>query len=126
MPVSPKDRANWAVFCLAKSCEFQIQLFPQFAEVPDELALQFEEAVAPIFSGEYEVDGDFLIDLKVIDKMLERISGEANLEFWTIESLCGSVEWMQIREYAAKVCLRHGLDEDVCPPLGWSYIGPKE
>ena len=111
-------RFMWAVQALALPAEQQLSLFPSFAEVADELALEHEETQA----GFLTTVGAGLTSnqtraIEALDAKLEVMSGEENATtFWTVEALGGRPEWEQVRSLARNVLSVMGWPASV-PPL---------
>lgn len=120
---------KWAVQALALDYDAQVGLYPSFVEVPDELALEFEEALENYLGSGAEKDFDSAqIDcIAKLDQALESISGPANSRFWTMESLQSDPRWAEIRELAAATLFVFGWEIEKPPDnRGSIFIGPQD
>lgn len=111
-------RFMWAVQALALPAEQQLSLFPSFAGVADELALEHEETQARFLNTSgTNLSSDQKRAIQALDNKLEAMSGEENATtFWTVEALGGRPEWEQVRSLARKVLSVMGWSASV-PPL---------
>jgi hypothetical protein len=115
-----------ALQLLAADYETQREAIPNFAHLPDELALIYSESLLCIEQHTDElVDSGFLSGsalqkLRELDDTLARMSGKPGL--WTIDALTHSSEWQQVRERAREILRQLGVP--LSPPkLDWiSYI----
>jgi hypothetical protein len=115
-----------ALQLLAVDYEIQRAALPDFANLPDELALIYSESLLCIEQHTDElVDSGFLSGsalqkLRELDDTLARMSGKPSL--WTIDALTRSSEWQQVRERAREILRQLGVP--LSPPkLDWiSYI----
>jgi len=111
---------------LAADYETQRETIPNFAHLPDELALIYSESLLCIERHTDElVDSGSLSEsalqkLRELDDTLEHMSGKPSL--WTIDALIHSSEWQQVRERAREILRQLGIP--LSPPkLDWiSYI----
>ena len=117
----------WSVQALAQPASVQISLYPDFAEVADELALEHEETQALYFRSPEakNLETEHLRSIAILDKYLEEISGEDNLELWTIGALESASEWTHVRELASHV-IKLMKWELKPPPIGRDHIYVKE
>lgn len=115
-----------AIQLLAADYETQREAIPNFAHLPDELALIYSESLLCIEQHTDELvdfgflSGSALQKLRELDDTLARISGKPSL--WTIDALTHSSEWQQVRERAREILRQLGVP--ISPPkLDWiSYI----
>src|SRR5262245_46705375 len=89
---------------LASSAELQIQHYPNFVLVADELALDFDHWRSVFLSNfADELTLEQVRAFTMIDERLEALSHggkEYNEQFWTEEGLRESAEWASIRRMA--------------------------
>jgi len=111
-------RFMWAVQALALPAEHQLSLFPSFAEVADELALEHEETQAGFLAAfAAHLTSVQKQAIKALDEELERMSGEEYATtLWTVDALAGRPEWDQVRSLARSVLSVMGWPASV-PPL---------
>lgn len=98
----------------AQPCEMQKSLFPDFANVADELAVEWETALE-------EIDGMLLTDkqrqaFNVLDEYMLSISGPSNIRYWNNEALCHSNEW----------CAMRNMAEEIILVMGWKKTPPNK
>ena len=110
------NKIKWVTQAIAQPCEIQKSLFPDFANIADELAVEWEMAlnelndsqVASLFSSEQK------LAVKNLDNYMLSISGAANIQYWNNDALCRSVEWQKMRKMAINI-LRIMNWENVVP-----------
>lgn len=101
------NKIKWVTQAIAQPCEIQKSLFPDFANIADELAVEWEMAlnelndsqVASLFSSEQK------LAVKNLDDYMLSISGAANIQYWNNDALCRSVEWQKMRKMAIDILL---------------------
>jgi hypothetical protein len=103
--------------------ETQIKSLPDFVHIPDEIALNFDDAY--IYKKELLIENRISAEMA---ELLDEIHKESdfmsdNKVGWKIEDLSSSHHWKKIRETAKK--LLHMMGEEIQPPkLDWvSYYG---
>ena len=99
-------RLEWAVSALSQPYEIQEQLFPEFVEVADELALNWEEAMGPYLNVADGLDIFTTVQraaLFALDDCLMRMSGRDKLDNWTLKALAESTDWETVRNLATQV-----------------------
>jgi len=106
------NKIKLIVQSFAQPCEVQRSLFPNFANVADELAVEWEMVLE-------ELDDTLLTDkqkqaIKALDDYMLSISGPANIQYWNNEALCQSKEWDTMRNLA----------EDILCVMGWGNDTP--
>lgn len=115
-----------ALQLLAADYETQREAIPNFAHLPDELALIYSESLLCIeqHTDELVASGSLsesaLHKLRELDDALEHLSGKPSL--WTVDALIHSLEWQQVRKKAREILVQLGIP--LSPPkLDWiSYI----
>lgn len=105
---------------LAQSCEIQKSLVPDFANVADELAVEWEMALE-------EIDDTLLTDkqkqaIKALDDYMLSISGPANIQYWNNEALCHSKEWDMMRSLAEDILCVMGWEKNIPPKSRAIYV----
>jgi hypothetical protein len=112
---------EWSVRALAQESAVQVGLYPSFAEVADELALEFDEHYR-------KLDLDLMRApqreaVRALNDALDEMSGPAHAELWQIEAL-GRAEWKHIRELARQLIRVMGWSASA-PPVdrGATYVG---
>lgn len=101
------NKIKWITQAIAQPCEIQKSLFPEFANIADELVVEWEIAldelndrlVASSLSSEQK------LAVKKLDDYILSISGAANIHYWNNDSLCESAEWQKIRKMAIDILL---------------------
>jgi hypothetical protein len=110
---------------LAASYEQQLQAFPDFVHVPDEIALIFEDVC--LFLDEIAHKGLITLFQKVtieqLNKALDQMSEDK--ELWTLSSLQTSPQWENIR-YMANGLLESLHESKHNPQLFWLHYFPKK
>src|ERR1700754_1824521 len=89
------QRFEWCVRALAQDAETQRALYPDFACVADELALEFDEYLRAIEDDLGALPASELI--RALDDKLTAMSGPAHADLWTEEALSAAVEWADVR-----------------------------
>ena len=97
------ERMQWFTQAIAQQPSTQIELFPEFVEVADELALGWEEAHRELQSIQAQLTPAQFKAIEDLDDYLAYISGKANLSQWTVEALTTSSEWQLLRNLAGKI-----------------------
>ncbi len=87
---------------LASDADVQEKTFPDFVQVPDELALNFDDAFR--LSDQLEASGYLTRQqveaLERVDKLLEEMTNRHESSLWTLESLRANPDWQAIRAEA--------------------------
>lgn len=106
-----------AVQILAAPVDAQLQYFPDFVCVTDELALDFDHwQVVFISNFGDEATREQLAALAAIDERLDSLSrggSEFDENFWTDEALRSSARWEELRHLAARALTTFGFPVDV-------------
>jgi len=82
---------DWSLRALAQNANTQRELYPQFVLVPNELALDFDDAL----KAEPQQFCGLNPDLVALDILFDSKSGRA--EYWTDDALEQSEFWAEIR-----------------------------
>jgi len=105
---------EWSVRALAQAPAVQRDLFPDFVEVADELALDFEERYRRLPTDIVHFTPDQAQRVNALDSALAAMSGPAHEELWTMEALDEAPEWDHIRQLA----------RELIQAMGWSNSPP--
>lgn len=108
------ERLKWALQALVQPSAVQLQLYPEFVCVPDELALDFDEALRCI--DQPDLSREQWRGLAAVHALLESMSGP-DKPFWTAEALSTMPEWRQVRALARECLLVFDWPLDA-PPWG--------
>jgi hypothetical protein len=115
-------KLEWSVRALAQRADIQTSLFPEFACVADELALEFETSLKQARDEQVQMSQEASDRLEELDAALAAISGPHNQEFWEDEALATRREWADIRTCAESVCLAMGWPTDPPPVASNLYV----
>ncbi len=112
---------------LAQPAEVQRALFPEFAAVGDELALEFDDALR-VFRAQFpNVRPEQTNAVDALDQYLEICSKNQTETFWCDNDQLGSAaEWQHLRTLAARALSTFGWDSDPPPPNGAVYVSKTE
>lgn len=88
---------------VASPPDVQVAALPKFVNIPDEIALTFNDAnlIAPQLEDEELISSHSLDMLKELDELFETMSEDKNL--WTIEKLENDKFWRGSRELAINI-----------------------
>lgn len=117
------NKIKWITQSFAQPYDVQKRLFPDFVNVADQLAVEWEIALD-------EIDNSQLSDcqkqaFKALDDYMLSISGPTNLKYWNDDALCHSDEWNKMRKLAKAILDVMGWDNTVPPESGAIYVGGK-
>lgn len=93
------EKLRWVVTVFAQDCEVQKSLFPDFANVADELAVEWELALDAL-NHDIELTEEQGMAFKKLDDYIISISDLDNIQYWDNDALCLSAEWGNIRQLA--------------------------
>ncbi|MBQ0215642.1 hypothetical protein KAH51_19675 [Proteus vulgaris] len=97
---------EWITRAFMQPSNIQISLFPDFVNVADQLAVEWEIALDDI---NYELlSVEQCSTIKEFDDYMLSISGPNNVRFWSNEALASSMEWEKMRVLARKVVVSMG------------------
>lgn len=109
---------------LAQPVEVQRSLFPDFVCVPDELALDFEQALK---AARHEIahlwSGPQSIALEVLDREIESVSGQNYPEIWIEPDSLSHPQWEKFRVLATSALAEFNWPINPPPPNGATYVG---
>jgi hypothetical protein len=110
------DQLVQVVQLIALDCQTQIQSFPEFVHVPDEIALVLADACLLIDSqvSLTSQETDFIAKAKQLDTYFANLSKDK----FTVEALCTSPDWDKAREFAQAMIASLGLERKK-PDLSW-------
>lgn len=114
---SAECKFMWAVQALALPADQQVLLYPDFADVTDELALEHEETQADFLRlpSSSVLTMQQLSAIRALDAQMEQMShSEDRANLWTLNALMNRAEWEDVR-----LCARAVLDA-----LGWAATIP--
>ncbi|WP_334323153.1 hypothetical protein [Gilliamella apicola] len=95
------NKIKWITQVIAQPYEIQKSLFPDFANVADELAVEWEGALDEL--NITSITDEQRSVIKKLDDYMLSISGPANIQYWNNTALCKSVEWQRMREMAIDI-----------------------
>lgn len=95
------NKIKWITQVIAQPYEIQKSLFPDFANVADELAVEWEGALDEL--NITSITDEQRSGIKKLDDYMLSISGPANIQYWNNTALCKSVEWQRMREMAIDI-----------------------
>ena len=95
------NKIKWITQVIAQPYEIQKSLFPEFANVADELAVEWEGALDEL--NITSITDEQRSVIKKLDDYMLSISGPANIQYWNNTALCKSVEWQRMREMAIDI-----------------------
>ncbi|MBF4662022.1 hypothetical protein HIJ87_08845 [Cronobacter malonaticus] len=117
------ERFEWITRAFAQSSNVQKSLFPDFVNVADELAVEWEIALE---ETDYEMLSDKQkLSIKAFDDYLLSISGLENIHYWNDDALCYSSEWNKMRELAKIILDSMGWVNEAPPECNAIYISNK-
>lgn len=112
---------KWVTQAFSQPFEIQKNLFPQFVNAADQLAVEWEVALD-------QMDDSRLANIqrqmiKELDDYILSISGVDNLKYWNDDALCHSQEWEKMRVQAKAILNVMGWDHSIPPESEVIYIG---
>ncbi len=108
------DQLRWALQALAAPAEQQLQLFPSFVCVPDELALEFDQWLRAV-AAEATFTAEQQVVLARLDERISAWSGPAHPEVWTTTALATHPVWSDFRALACEALAAFGWPADLPP-----------
>jgi hypothetical protein len=123
-PASALDQLRWSLQALALPYEAQRNLFPSFACIADELALDFDHWHETAMHH-HDFGPDQIAALASVDSLLAEMTAEKDSALWTDDALAHLPRWETVRERArnALEALHWTLGT---PPSGRSiFVGPE-
>jgi hypothetical protein len=112
---------------LAQPAAEQVSLFPEFAVIGDELALQFDDALHAYHASASTPDPIQLESLRLLDDYLTELSGPEEDRFWLERAaLASDPRWEQIRDLARAVLAAFAWPDKPPPRDGATYVGSRK
>lgn len=109
---------------LASDADVQQRAFPDFVQVPDELALNFGDAFRLIH--QLEASGHLTRQqaeaLERVDKLLREMTNRHESSLWTLESLRVSPAWQALRAEARSALAALGVGMGPPSTEGITYV----
>ncbi len=79
-------------------------MFPEFANVADELAVEWQIALDELNDlSMISITDEQWSAIKKLDTYMLSISGSVNIQYWNNDALCQSAEWQKMREMAIDI-----------------------
>lgn len=107
------NKIKWITQAFAQNSEVQKSLFPDFVNVADELAVEWEVALDEV-NENVELTEEQRSAIKLLDAYMLSISGPTNIQYWNNDALCHSTEWNNMREMA----------KNILNIMGWDFVAP--
>ncbi|GAB1440065.1 hypothetical protein MASR2M36_28470 [Providencia sp.] len=85
------EKLEWITRASMQSSDTQMSLFPDFVNVADQLAVEWEIALDAISCESLSPEQHSAIE--EFDDYMLSISGPDNVHFWNNEALSSSIEW---------------------------------
>ena len=112
------EQLEWVTRAFMQPSDTQMRIFPDFVNVADQLAVEWEIALDDINYELLSIEQSSMI--KEFDDYMLSISGPSNVRFWDNEALSSSTEWENMRILARKIVVSMGWLET--PPLNDNAI----
>lgn len=116
------ERLRWFAQAIYQQPSVQIDLFPSFVEVADELALGWEEGIGELQSVKNQLTPAQIKAFEDLDEFMLSISGKDNIRLWTIDTLNTSAEWRLLRNMAGNVLSQMNWPKTPPPPSNDIYV----
>lgn len=97
------NRLKWIIQALSQPYEIQKTLFPDFVNIADELAGEWELALHELEENKSKLSKKQLYLLQNLDEYILSISGPENLRYWIDEALQQDIKWENLREMAKAI-----------------------
>lgn len=104
----------------AQPGDVQKSLFPDFVNVADELAVEWEMALEGL--NDTSLTDKQKQVIKALDDYMLSISGPANIQYWNNEALCHSKEWDMMRNLAEDILCVMGWEKNIPPKNRAIYV----
>jgi hypothetical protein len=122
-PMTAVSELRRCVQALAQPASVQVSLFPDFAVVGDELAIQFGDALEAYRSSAPPASAQALA-LEQLDEYLSQLSGQEDRGFWDDPSaLSSDPRWQRVRDLAKTALSTFGWPDEPPPKDGATYVG---
>lgn len=116
------DKIKWITQAIAQPSHIQKSLFPDFVNVADQLAVEWEVAFNESEQMKAELTEQQISMIKRLDDYMDSISGADNIRYWSNDTLSQSSEWDNMRRMAEAVLTVMGWDNAVPPKDGDVYV----
>lgn len=115
---------EWSIRALAQAPETQCALYPNFACVPDELVLEFSEALQRARETRALLPARLAVAIERIENKIDLMTGYDDMSLWEDDALRSSSEWRELRDLAQETLRAVGWSELPPPPnRGAVYVG---
>jgi hypothetical protein len=122
VPASPTiEQLKWALQTLALPADLQLQQFPDFVVVTDELMLEFDnwrQAAA----GAQTFTPDQQVALEQLDRLFDRLCSTDDPELATEAALREHPRWEEVRQLANNALETFGWCREIPPKERLAYI----
>jgi hypothetical protein len=118
------DQLRWALQALALPYAAQRNLFPSFACIADELALDFDHWRETAMH-QHDFTAEQSAALTSLDAMLTEMTAEKNPEPWTDDALARLPRWETVRKRALSALEAFHWTLEVPPPGRAVFVGPE-
>lgn len=119
------EKIKQSTQALAQSAHIQVDLFPDFVEVADELALCWEEALKELATANEKLTEDQIESIKKLDQYMEFMSNITYCDLWNEAALFNSIEWETLRGLAIEVLQKMNWPIEPPPRTKDIYVGSK-
>lgn len=118
------NKIKWATQAIAQPCEVQKGLFPDFVNVADELAAEWEMALDELNDSEVssQLTDEQKAAIKRLDDYMLSISGANNIQYWNNDALSQRVEWKNMREMADTILVAMKWEKSIPSKNNAIYI----
>jgi len=115
------EHMKWAVQALALPAARQVELFPEFVNVADELVLALEDAIETKHEDR-SIEGVALAKLRELDDLILRHSRNGDDFLWSTDGVFEHPVWDEIRRLAGNFASEMGWPIESPGPNGDIYI----
>jgi len=120
---APLTPLRHALQGLALPAERQLLILPDFVPELDELALAFEHGLrVALADSRVRLSAARRRALAEVERVLDRMSGQANAHLWTRSGGCRGEAWSSLRAAARAALLAFGWRDDAPPGRLFEYI----
>lgn len=112
-----------AVQALAQPSSAQIALYPPFACVGDEMAIELDDSLRLLRLTQGTLSHRQAVAIAELEQHIDHLSGPQNADFWTDrDRLHADPRWDQVRTLAVAVLTSFGWPPDAPPKNGALYL----
>ena len=121
------NKLKWITQVIALPYETQKSLFPDFVNVADEIAIEWEMALDELNDSNVASFITFQQRALInkLDDYILSISGSNNIQYWNNDALCKSPEWQKMREMAMDILSIMKWEKIIPPKSDAIYITDK-